>query len=225
MATTFYLPQTGAAAVSPTYSAGWEQTGAADRIAMVRIKDLVSTALTNRTVTVPITTSQQILSRQYVSEPMAANVNINGIFKIVIRCSESSVDANVNFAYTLRVFSNDGSTERAVLISGLVGVGAEFATTAATKFTQSAITTSYTTVSGDRIVLEIGLNATTPATAQTAIHRYGTSANSNFAYTTGLTTDLNPICEFDSDLFEFPMPNNYKYVKVGEGMATTERFK
>lgn len=224
MATRFYLCNSGAAAVSPAFDAGWEQTGEADRIKLVRksLLDLITT-LANRTVTVPITTTQDILSRQFVSDPLPSQV-IGGTFSLVVRVSENATTNNAHIAVSVRVCSQDGGTFRGTLYSVFANA-TEFAVTAsaATRIINAVSVTSQTAQAGDRLVIEIGTHVAAPTAAGSAIHRYGCSAASDFALTSALTTDLNPWCEFSQDLWA-GMPNNYQSIQGG-GLSVGERIR
>lgn len=227
MATRFYLPSSGAAPVSPAYDAAWEQTGEADRVALGFLDNDGTTALTDKTVTVPITTSQQILSRQFVSTPLHA-INISGTVSCVLRGLESALTANAFPAIGVRVVSNDGATVRGTLLTVQSTGGVEYVTTAATRLLGNRLSTlevtPVTSVQGDRLVIEIGVDAQAPEAATTATQRFGNNAASDFAFTSALTTDLNPWVEFSMDLFGSPL-NNYSFVSVGDGMSTGEKIR
>lgn len=220
MATRFYLLNSGAPVVSPAYDSDWEQQGQMDRVALVR-KTLVETVTTlaDKTITVPITTTQDIGSRQYVSGPLRAT-RISGTFALVIRCSESANTANAHIAISLRVCSNDGGTFRGTLYS-VFATATEFTTAAQTRIISNVTLTDQVSQFGDRLVLEIGVRAAAPTAAQSAIHRFGNSAASDFALTSGLTTDLNPWCEFSQDLWP-EVPESYKGV-TSSGLWVAER--
>src|SRR4051794_25713472 len=72
MATRFYMPASGSAPITPAFDAGWEQTGQAVRLPLDR--KLALTTATPRVdtsaVTVPTTTTQDILAVQYISDPI-----------------------------------------------------------------------------------------------------------------------------------------------------------
>lgn len=217
------LSNQGAAPVSPAFDAAWEQNGQADR-ALWLPKSLSRTVspLADKTVTVPITTTQQILSRQFVGPPMPP-IRIEGTFSLVIRCSESATSANAHIAFILRVVSQDGGTVRGTLASQLA-TATEFTTAAQTRIINAAALTALTTLPGDRLVLEIGVHAQAPTAAQSAVHRFGNSAASDFALTSGLTTDLNPWAELSSDLWGTRF-NNHHFVRADSGISVGEKVR
>lgn len=228
-ATRFYFPAEGSGtpAVSPPYSAVWEQTGQATRLKLLYKQTLssLSTLANTGTRTVPITTTQDILCNQFTSDPIPAQ-KIIGSFAIVMRALESATTANVNLAFVVKVVSQDGQTTRGTLWDATTGVDTEFGTTASTRQTLGANVTSVTTQPGDRIVVEIGAHAAAPTAATTYTMRQGTSAATDFARTSGLTTNLNPWCEFGQDLFATPF-NNYQFPKcVSAGViSVTEKMR
>jgi hypothetical protein len=229
MPTRFYLPAEGSGAptVSPAFDSNWEQTGQATRLRL-RYKQTVSTVSTladTGTRTVPITTTQDILGTQFVSDPIPAQT-IRGQCSLVIRTIESTVDANVTLAVVLRLMSNDGATSRGTLFS-VFGTGTEYAVTAATRIVASSNVTSFTAQPGDRLVLEVGARATTPVSAQTYTHRLGHSAATDFALTAALTTDLNPWLELSQDLFKGATnwENGRSFGVAASGVSVTERTR
>lgn len=228
MATRFYFPAEGAGAptLSPAFDAGWEQTGQATRLNLVR-KGLTSaaSALANTgTRTVPITTTQDILCNQFVSEPFTRPVLMDaGVrFSLVIRVLESAGTANVTLACVVRLVDS-GGTSRGTLFSTF-STGTEFPTTAATRIVSATAITSILTNPGDCIVVEIGGNAAAPTAGTTYTMRQGYSATSDFALTAALTTDLNPWCEFSTDLFGTTL-NNYQSARASDGMSVGERIR
>jgi len=230
MATRFYMDESIAAPITPAFDAAWEQTGQADRFFSQRKGQVtsISTLADQTAKTVPITTTQQILARQYVTEPLPRRTRIISRISMVIRCLESAGTANVFLAWVLRVVSNDGSVVRGTLGSSMTNTGTEFPTTAATRiFTLAGLSgTPLTAEEGDRLVFEIGGHAQAPTAAQTYTLRFGLSGASDFALTSALTTNLNPWWELDQDLWP-PIPNNQRVVssKSAGVMSVTESWR
>lgn len=224
-ATRFHLTNPGAAAVTPAFDAGWELTSDVD---VIRVELLHKTqtrvlqALADTTITVPITTTQDILCRQFVSAPIPPQ-RIIGTVSLVIRCVESNIDANATLAVVVKVVSQDGGTVRGTLFSTF-NTDTEFGTTAATRIVNAVAVTALTTQPGDRLVVEIGAHAAAPATAQTYAMRMGNNAASDFALTSGLTTDLNPWVELSQDLYASVL-NNYQFGHCGDGMSSSEKLR
>jgi len=228
MASRFYLHSAGSAVIAPAFDAGWEQTGQAVRLPM----DLKSaqgplTALADSSaITVPVTTTQQILAYQFVGNHLFKSVRLDAstLFSMVLRGLENASTNNVFLAVILRAMSQDGGRVLATLFSSMTNAGTEFVTTAATRiFSQTAITAA-TLPEPFRLVLEIGGHAQAPTVAGSYTYRVGTNAASDFALTSALTTDLNPWMELSANLNAHPL-NNYQSVKVGNGMSTGEKIR
>lgn len=226
MATRFYFTRISSGASYST-GAGWEDTISGN---LVRLQLLRKTALptlstlTDTSSTVPITTTQDILNAKFVSDPIPPQ-RIIGTVSLVIRCSEDATTTNATLAVQIRVLSQDLNTQRGILFSNF-DQDTEFALTAsaATRIVNAQAVTELTTQPGDRIAVEMGVHATAPSVAGSAVLRYGTSAATDFALTSGLTTDLNPWIEFSQDIWDADL-NNYQFVKVGDGMSTTEKIR
>lgn len=206
MATRFYLHASGsiAPANNPAFDAGWEQTGQAVRLPMdVKAQQGPQTALTNSTnITVPITTTQQILCYQFTSNQIFPPINLGTdcTFSMVLRGLESATTANVFLAYVLRAYSVNGLTSLGTLASSMTNAGTEFVATAATRIFSAIALTALTITQPWRLVIDVGGHAQGPTAGTTYTYRVGTNATSDFALTSALTTDLNPWFELSYDL-------------------------
>jgi hypothetical protein len=189
-ATRYYLPQTGAAAVSPTFDAGWNETTSADRIKLVSTK--ISSTLTDKTG-VPAN-GFKLLYRQYVSDPIGV-VNFNTTtFSLVVR---TKVTTGTDTLYvSVRLYHSGGTF---ATLKTLAFYDTSFSTTAQTRIINSTTLANVTSTSGDRIVIEIGAGEQNDLATTGVILRFGDNAASDFALTSALTTDLNPWCEFSAD--------------------------
>lgn len=222
MSTRFYLPAEGSGApvVSPAFDSNWEQTGQATRLRLPFKTELntLSTLANTGTRTVPITTTQDILCNQWVSDTIPAQ-RITGTISYVGRVLQTTT-VGTTLAVSLRVVSQDGGTVRGTLYS-IFGVDTAFASTAATRIRSAIALTPLTSLPGDRLVLEIGGRATAPAAAGTYTMRFGTSAVTDFALTTALTTDLNPWMELSQDIRTGDV-NNFRNIQADSGISATE---
>lgn len=230
MATRLYLHSAGSPVISPAYDAGWEQTGQATRLPMdVKRQVAALTARANSSsITVPITTTQQIACYQFVSRQVFKPVRLDNstLFSLVIRTSENATTNNAFIAYSLRALSEDGGTVLATLISKLASGGTEYpvhASTATRIISQTAITPATLSVPW-RLCLEIGAHANAPSAAGNFRLRAGCDAASDFALTSALTTDLNPWMELSAELNAVAF-GNYHGVRVGDGLSTGERIR
>ncbi len=160
----FWFPTTEAPAVSPAFQTGWEDTAEGERRKLRNVKG-TDTITVGQTVDIVQDSSDQDLDRQFTSTRMAAGVAFtSGITAVSSQLMVREINGNddVNQCILgIRIVSDDGLTLRATLLAvANYGVTAEFtnATTMRNKTCADGdtITASYTTVAGDRIVVEIG---------------------------------------------------------------------
>lgn len=225
MATRFYFPATGSGtpSVSPAFDAGWEQTGQAVRLILRRKVNLstLSTLADATALTVPITTTQDILAFQFVSDPFPAqNLVASGTLSLVIRVLESALTANVSLAVVAKVFTQDGLTSLGTIFSNF-NADTEFAATAATRIVAATTITGLVSTAACRLVVEVGGHAAAPTASTTYTMRLGNSAASDFALTTALTTDLNPWVELSQNLWDTSV-FNYQQVRAGDGISVAK---
>lgn len=223
----FYLPSALTSPVSPSFDAGWEQTGQAVRRRMFpKLKLSASEALTVSTsVTVPITTTQDILCAQFISDPLRAQRVLGTMSLVLGKLFENANSNNVTLAVVLKGVQQDGT-----LISTLFSnfnQDTEFPLTAnsATRIVNAQALTPTTMPEGWRLVLEVGGHATSPTAAGSFTMKFGSPAGTaDFALTSGLTTDLIPWLELSEDVLP-AMPNNYQFVRADSGMSVSEKIR
>ena len=205
---------------------GWDQTGQAVRLPM----DVVAlcgprTALTNSTaVTIPITTTQQILCYQFVSNQIFAPTRFTSSrFQMIIRGLENANTNNAFLNWSLYVIDPASAIIIQALGQVITNAGTEFVATAATRISGPSTLTQSAPMPF-RVVLEVGVTAQAPTAAGSFTLRAGCNAASDFAFTSALTTDLNPWWELNENLNAQKF-NNYRFVKVGAGMGCSERIR
>lgn len=148
------------------------------------------------------------LHTQLISERMAAGVQFNNAqtIKMAMQCLEAHTNNNLFLQLFVAIVSSDGTTVRRTLRSKVLD-GTELATTLTNRFhstTQDGA--SYTTVDGDRILVEISVSGTPVATSQVQGHnaslRWGAGgAGGDLAENdTDTGTTLNPWIEFVPDV-------------------------
>jgi hypothetical protein len=202
MATKFHFLSTGAIAAptNPGFDAAWEQTGAATRLPM----ELAGrhSALTAQTVsgaiTIPITTTQDILCYQFTSNEVFHPVRFGTdcLFRMVIRCAENATTNNAHLAYLLKAVSPDGGTSFGTLASNFA-TSTEYPLTAsrATRILPTAgagtALTALALNKAFRLVLEVGTRANAPTAAGSYTLSIGNSGASDHLFTAAVTTDLN----------------------------------
>lgn len=216
MATRFYLPASGTAAVSPAFGSGWNTTTGASRHPAVTAKS--GTALANGTARTKVSQAgaQNVLDRQYVSAPLNAQT-ISGTFSAWVQGLESTTAADAWLQIVIRVVSGDGATQRGVLYAGSTATAVsatagaenqEFGTALASRIKSALALTSVAAQAGDRLVIEVGYRAIT-ANTNTATLRYGDPTGSTdptlSAGSTSTTTP--PYVELSQDLVFQPLTN------------------
>lgn len=229
MASRFYFHASGSIVTpnNPGFDANWEQTGQAVRLPLdLKAQQGSQTTLANSTtITVPITTTQDILCYQFVSNQVFQPVKLDTsvLFSIVMRFLESATTANVTIACSLRAFDARGTASFGTLFSQFTG-GTEFGTTAATRIIGPSAITALQIDELWRPVIEIGGHAAAPSAATSYNGRAGTSAATDFALTSALTTDLNPWFELSTNLNALVI-NNAQHVRAGSGISVTEKTR
>lgn len=201
--TRFYLSATTAAAVSPSFAA-WGRTTEGDRRKMSPTKD--GSTLANKSVWAngTVAANATALCRQFVSDPMPAGLafDTSHTMKMVVRAFESSTNDNINRTpVCVKIVSLDGSTLRATLKAlGHYGPNTtEWNTSLRSKqaLDGDACDNSYTTVLGDRLVVEIGGQVDgTGGTSVTGNMNFGSSAAADLDESETDTGADNPWFEY-----------------------------
>ena len=195
MATRFYLPSTGAAAVSPAYG-GWGKTSSGDRLAMVQTK--ISSAMANKSAG---SSSGTHLVRQYVSEPLPAQT-ISGTVSCYARCLEDDSTDIIVTRLLIRVCSNDGTSYTGTLLSlGGYGPGTDFDNSLKNRiFADGDSLSSLAINANDRLVIEMGYNSNIGALDIGRIN-FGDNSGTDLGENETETAANNPWIEFSADLF------------------------
>ena len=166
MATRLYFSHYLTPLVTPALG-GWSTTSGFDRRVLVRTSadDIVGLVPKSTGNVGNLSANQTFLNRQYVSDPMrAGNIFDTGVtVKGQVQVYESAVNDNINrLPIMLKIVSWDGGTIQATpLALAVYGPSATEWQTNPDFINRrladgDALTGSYTTVAGDRIVLEIG---------------------------------------------------------------------
>ena len=205
MATRFYLPSSGAAAVSPAYGA-WTFTDEAQRLAMATTK--ISTSMSAIGVTGSFdATGTHRLWRQYVSAPIGAQT-VSGTVKMQARCNNGGVDLDYDhIRLRIIVVSNDGATVRGTLLAlGNYGPANEFTDTPTSTNRTGADGDALSSVSAsanDRIVVEIGAYCGGAGGADEGAIQciFGDDSGTDLPENESTTAANNPWVEFSGNLF------------------------
>jgi hypothetical protein len=165
MATRLYLAMNAVPDVSPAFNQGaspFSETNLASRQRLFREKQASGEALAVG-VRHGWTVGGQQLDRQFVSDPLIAGIVFTSgvsLFKAQIAAREFATSDNSSATSAIMVFSRDGSTKQAEIRSRTTGSGTEYISNASLRnhsvFNSDLASASYTTVAGDRIVIEFG---------------------------------------------------------------------
>lgn len=209
-----YFPASTAAAVSPAFNGFWSSTTGAVRRELAITKG-TSAIAAGSTISFGAATDF-VLDRQYVSPPMKAQTIVGSTtIKMQLMTREYDLADNVDYVITsVRVFSNDGTTEKANLLNfaGYGTVGNEFINNAthrncvAINGTWDISTNGdygggdYVVDEGDRLVVDIGygINSGSGTTPQ-ASAKWGENA-SDLPEDDTQTTDGAPWIEFSQSI-------------------------
>lgn len=195
MATRLYLPASAASTpISPDPAVeGWTTTfleraltstsKIADTLATVSIDDANSA-------------NQFLVFRQYIGPPLTASQTITGSQAVKFQCRviETNAANNMFLAAVVKIVAADGTTVQKRLVD-LQTQGTEASATALTNRTFAVTSNAgdYTTVDGDRPVIEIGMAGNpTGAAHHDSSMRLGDSAASDLPEDETSTDDFNP---------------------------------
>lgn len=208
MATRFYLPSSGDAAVQPPWSAGWEKvkSGAARRCTTAK----QNTAITAVTMSaMPGGGTSDLGLMRYVSDSLQAQA-IAGTVKGQLLAGEGASDHDFQAQMVINLVSNDGASLRGVLLDfSSAGLVSEFVVSAAgqnRKFPvgwtgAGAALAGVAALAGDRLVIEVGARCFNA----TGVFRYGgmglgDSASTDLPEDETTTAALNAWIEFSQNL-------------------------
>ncbi len=161
MATRFYLPATAAptAGLTPTVQGAWTDTSILARAMMSTSK--IGDTMTTVSFADSSVANLTIIFRQWLSAELTAGQTITGAqtWAIQARCAERLAGNNMFLARAIYVIAGDGSTLRKTLVA-LSLDGLEATVTTLTNRVNGGLTVAgnYTTVAGDRILLELGMS-------------------------------------------------------------------
>jgi len=189
MSSRFYLPSSGAAAVSPTDLTGWDETDGQSSLQTDVVK--TNTAMTTGSLLSWTTYGNKQLARQFVSKPLSAQT-ISGTIKGQICCGSNNALNSKRTVFRVIVVSNDGATTRGTLLGINIYSLTNFLVLPVNKYLAPSGTaiSSLTIQDGDRLVFQVGFTNT--------VNSNVTKLNGNNEYGDNQTTDL-PEDETDSN--------------------------
>lgn len=222
MATRIYFPSSGAAAISPAFSAAvaWNLTTGADRLAAVRSRigsSMANKSSNNNGTGTGSALNSKHLVRQYVYGPIAAQT-FSGTFKGQVRVSESASSTDHRACVAVTVVAPGGTVRGTVF--------ANSTTTAANPageypFAQGQVNRKHPWVSqspascaaiaasdGDYIVFEFGTNGANTSTNNRFVTlTFGDDSATDLAEDETTTTADNPWIEFTMDILDLTFSN------------------
>lgn len=223
MATRLYFSSAQAAAVTPTF-AGWSVTTEAVRRKLLAAKDAAE-SLALGTQIGPYAPPKTDLDRQYVSDGMVSGISFSGTtVKMQLATRELNNGDNTTSQLYVAIVSNDGNTVRQVLLTlGQYGPNTEYINNATLRNKTFAdgdtVAGTYTTVAGDRLVVECGITDIGGASPE-GTARYGApSGTADHGENETETTSLVPWIEFSNTItFETPaVTHEGAAVLIGQG--------
>ena len=204
--TRLYFPAAELPAVTPAVQTGWSDSSERESRSLSSSK---GTSAITAGQTVDILEDQanyDDLDRQYISTRMAANVtftNASTTVRAVVMMREfATTDDVTQCIMGIRVMSEDGTTLRATLLAvANYGPTLEFINNATMRNKRCAdgdtVTATYTTVLGDRLVVEIGYMTDGAETSPQAAAKWGENATDCAENETN-TTDCAGWIEFSN---------------------------
>lgn len=206
-ATRFSLPGGTGSPVNPTADGGWEDASEIERRTLTFPKG--SSAFANGQ-TVDILEDQanyQDLDTQFVSAEMAAGVIFTSgsttVTSVIMMRELASTDDVTQCILGIRVVNSAGNSVQATLLAvSNVGITAEMLNTGYRNkqcANADAVTASYTTVLGDRLVVEVGYQTDGAETSPQASARWGENA-ADCAENETNTTDCAGWVEFSNTI-------------------------
>lgn len=199
----FRLPLSGAAAVSPAF-----QSYTHTQVARLAMPTTDGTTLSNNPYA-PDAADHHVdgdsMYVQYTTDALTTGTvfDVGNTVKLAAQCFESNAGNNLTLQLWVGVYSNDGSTLRATL-RGKVANATEMATSLTNRFISSTVASAYTTVAGDRLVIEISATGTPTAAGGVNGHNFTLRLGSNGAggdlpeNDTETGTTFNPWFEIES---------------------------
>ena len=199
--TRLYFSNAATPPVNPSFDS-WIETDSSARRQMLTAKS-ASEALALGTNHVWTAGNNQ-LDRQYISPPMNAGISFSSTtIKLQLACRESAINDNAHPRMSAKIVSQSGTTLRQTLLTiADYGTGSEYSSAASLRNVQfangDALTGSYVTATGDRLVIEIG-HADTSGISIQATCRYGApSGTADHGENETDITSLVPWAEFSN---------------------------
>jgi len=206
MATRIYLESSGTPAISPPPNAAWTDTSQFTRFNAGTTK--AGSAMTTKNISDAISTQADILIGQWITPQLTAGQTIRGTvpssstWTIQIRASETAAANNLFVTWAIYVFN--GTTLQSTVVAKR-NDATEVATSLTNRGDSFGKTTgAYTTVAGDQLVIEIGLEGDpTSSNTHNGAMSYGSDSATDLAVDDTTTTADNPFINSSNDTLTF----------------------
>lgn len=218
--TRFYFPSTGAGAVSPAFDAGWEDVSIVTRLKTVTTK--IASAMTTVAFSDLLATDEDILFRQWVSDPLVAQTIIGQTLTMQMRAIETLATNNMFVTWVVKVVSNDGGTVRGTLVA-ITRDNVEVDAATLTNRSLVLATNALAILDGDRLVFEIGTGGVATVSHDSSL-RIGDADATDLPVNDTTTTDNSPWLEFQQvlvfqaatvDIFRILRPSSFSGLGSG----------
>lgn len=221
MATKLYTSSVVAPYTPATIRGAWDQTTGAITKALLldKVESLVPSLVfvgdritRNDTTETSTTNNWDMLNYRGVSPPLDSNQTITGTVDVITAIMESAGSANMVYHVHIYVTQGDSDTPRGTLLTDFVDSSELGSFGAGGKaFTSAQSLSSVSAQTGDRIVVEIGVQAqNTVSTSHTNYFQYGTTTqNAQVGDMTvgGSQTGLAGYVTFSQDITFATTPN------------------
>lgn len=178
MVTRLYFPLDTASEVNPAFG-GWGNTAEALRRKLADVKG--ASAITIGSQIGPWTAATTALDRQYVSAPMNSGISFSAVtVKLYLMTREYALSDNSTSRLLVKIVNRAGDTIRQTLLAlGQFGPATEYVNNVTHRNKAFAdgdtVTGTYTTIQGDRLVVEIGHTDATGTTPEASC-KFGENA-------------------------------------------------
>jgi hypothetical protein len=215
-ATRLYLPATAVTvSFNPLPDAAWEDTTLLARVktSPVRINDTLATVsfADNNAA------DKDVLFRQFISPRLVAGQIITGsqLVKAQARVSEVSATNNMFLTIGVRVIAENGVTVQKTVLNVTRDDVESVTALTNRQFTATSTATDYTSITGDRLVIEFGMGGDPGGGADhDSSIRFGDSGATDLAEEDTSTTDNNPWIQF-TDHLNFEVGDEPPFVHAG----------
>lgn len=216
-----YITSTAFTDGSPTPVAGWENTASGIYVQSGLTK--ASSAMTTKQVTLGGSANDDYWFLTAVTAPLASGslFTTGDVIKAQIRANEANANMDAKVDCGVRIFNQAMDTVRATLRT-IFQSGSEPTTTYRNITLSTTSSSTYTTVTGDRVVMEFGGRKVTNIGAFQL--SYGDDSATDLGENETDTSAFNPWLEFPSTTISLASSSNYGG-KAGTTASQSRRLR